>query len=177
MCSFAAAGLAFTALSTVLGVVGQSQQAAQQQAMASAQAKAQRLSAEYNAKVAEQQAAAQRTLAQNEIAKGVADRERQTRDAARKMGELRAQMGTSGFQMDTGTFSSLLDESAQEAQYDANIITQNANMAAWQHLASANQADNNAAGSSWQGAAVQTPDYSLSPWAVGGSLRGGSGRA
>lgn len=56
--------------------------------------------------VAENEAAAQEQLARNEMSKGIADRERQQRAAARQMGEMRANMGASGFEMDTGSMSS-----------------------------------------------------------------------
>ena len=90
-----------------------------------AQEKSAKASAAYNAQVAANEAATQQQLAQNEISKGIADKERQQRQAARAMGEMRANMGASGFEMDTGSMVSLLDESAVEHQYDSNIIRQN----------------------------------------------------
>jgi hypothetical protein len=115
-----------TAISTGVGMYAQSQQQQAQQNAAENQAA-------YNAQVAENEAAAQRQLAQNEISKGIADRERQQRAAARAMGEMRANMGASGFEMDSGSNLSLLAESAAEHQYDSQVITNNAEQAAWQH--------------------------------------------
>ncbi len=134
MCS-AAAMVATTIVSTALSMAGQYEQQRVQEKNA-------RNTAEYNAQVAENEAAMQQQLAQNEIAKGISDRERQQRHAARAMGEMRAGMGASGFAMDSGAMSSLLDESA--------IIEQNANLAAWQHLVGATSAKNNSAFARYQ---------------------------
>ena len=103
------AGMALSAVTTGISMAAQSQQAQQQ-------ANAQKRAAEYNAQVAANEAATQQELARNEISKGIADRERQQRQAARAMGEMRANMGASGFEMDSGSNESLLAESAQEHQ-------------------------------------------------------------
>jgi hypothetical protein len=115
-----------------------------------AQEKSVRASAEYNAQVAENEAATQEQLARNEISKGIADRERQQRAAARAMGEMRANMGASGFELDSGSNLSLLAESAAEHQYDSNVIDQNAAMAAWSHRAQAAGALNQQSYANWQ---------------------------
>ncbi|MDL2267175.1 hypothetical protein LJC46_04210 [Desulfovibrio sp. OttesenSCG-928-G15] len=130
--------------STALSMAGQYQQQRTQEKSAKA-------AAEYNAQVAENEAATQKQLAQNEIQKGVADKERQQRQAARQMGEMRANMGASGFQMDTGSMASLLEESATEHQYDSNIIRQNSEQAAWQHMVGVTGANNNRAFAQYQG--------------------------
>lgn len=133
--------LAVTAIATAASMY------AQYQGQKSAKA-----AAEYNAQVAENEAAAQEQLARNEMSKGIADRERQQRAAARQMGEMRANMGASGFEMDTGSMSSLLAESAEEHQYDSNVIMQNAAQAAWQHQVARTGALNNQSFANWQGA-------------------------
>lgn len=161
------ASLATTALSTGVGLYGQAMQ--QQQAAQAAEA-----SAAYNAQVAENQAATQRELAQNEIAKGISERERQQRSAARAMGEMRAQMGASGFTLDSGSNLSLLAESAQEHQYDSNLIMSNANQAAWQHLVGASQAENQKSYSQWQGDNAHAGD-GLAALGMAGTLLGGIG--
>lgn len=161
------ASLATTALSTGVGMYGQAMQ--QQQAAQAAEA-----SAAYNAQVAENQAATQRELAQNEIAKGISERERQQRSAARAMGEMRAQMGASGFTLDSGSNLSLLAESAQEHQYDSNLIMSNANQAAWQHLVGASQAENQKSYSQWQGDNAHAGD-GLAALGMAGTLLGGIG--
>ena len=159
----AAVSLALAAIGTVVRIAAQSQQAQMQ-------AQAQERQAAYNAQMAENEAATQNALARNEISRGIADRERQQRDAARKMGEMRANMGASGFEMDSGTNLSLLAESASEHQHDSNIIASNAAQAAWQHQAAASSALNNKTFAEWQGSQA---DGSLSPLAVGGTILGG----
>lgn len=136
--------LAVTAIATAASMYAQYQGQKTQEKSAKA-------AAEYNAQVAENEAAAQEQLARNEMSKGIADRERQQRAAARQMGEMRANMGASGFEMDTGSMSSLLAESAEEHQYDSNIITQNAAQAAWQHQVARTGALNNQGFANWQG--------------------------
>ena len=135
--------LVITGLSTAVGMYGQYQAQRAQESSAKA-------AAQYNAQVAENEAATRQQLAQNEIAKGVADRERQQRQAARAMGEMRANMGASGFEMDSGTNLSLLAESAAEHQYDSNIINQNAAMAAWQQQSAGVSALNDKNLADWQ---------------------------
>jgi len=138
-------GIAAGLLSTGVQMMAQSQ--AQQAQQKSAEAAAQ-----YNAQVAENEAATQRELAKNEISKGIADRDRQQRQAARAMGEMRADMGASGFEMDSGSNLSLLAESAGEHQYDSAVITSNAEQAAWQHQVAAINATNQGSLYNWQAA-------------------------
>jgi hypothetical protein len=146
-------------------MAGQAQQQAYQKDAAEQQAR-------YNAQAAENEAATQQALAKNEISKGIADRERQQRQAARAMGEMRAQMGASGFTLDSGTNQSLLMESAQEHQYDSSVINSNAAQAAWQHLVGATGAQNNAAFAQWQGNAAGGGSSALG---MAGTLLGGLG--
>ncbi len=115
-----------------------------------AQEKSAKAAAAYNAQIAENEAAVQQQLAQNEISKGVADRERQQRQAARAMGEMRANMGASGFEMDSGSNLSLLAESAAEHQYDSAVIASNAEQAAWQHQVAGLNATNQGNLADWQ---------------------------
>ncbi|MDR2946431.1 MAG: hypothetical protein LBV79_06775 [Candidatus Adiutrix sp.] len=140
------------------------------------QTKAAKASADYNAAIAADQAEVSKALARNEIAKGDADRERAMRASARQMGEMRSQLGASGFEMDSGSGLSLLAESAQEQQYDANIITNNAATAAWQHEANANSALNNQSWYKYQ--RQQSKGSALAVGlGVGGSILGGIGGA
>jgi hypothetical protein len=155
-----------TVLSTGLSMYGQYQAGKAQEASAKA-------AAQYNAQVAENEAATRQQLAQNEIAKGVADRERQQRQAARAMGEMRAGMGASGFEMDSGTNLSLLAESAAEHQHDSNIINQNAAMAAWQQQVQGTSALNDQNYYNWQKANSGTG--TATGLAMAGSLLSGIG--
>lgn len=160
------ATIAVTAISTAVGMYAQNQQARQQ-------ASAQKAAAAYNAQVAANEAATQQQLARNEISKGIADRERQQRQAARAMGEMRANMGASGFEMDSGSNLSLLAEAAREHQYDSQAIMSNANQAAWQHLVAANAAGNRQSFAEWQGSSVGSG--SGAGLAMAGTLLGGIG--
>lgn len=165
--SGATAAVAVTALSKVMGMFSQ-------HALQRAQEKSARAAAEYNAQVAENEAATKRQLAQNEISKGIADRERQQRAAARAMGEMRANMGASGFEMDTGSMVSLLDESATEHQYDSNIIRQNSEQASWQHMVGVTAANNNRAFAQYQAANASSGRLG-SYLGMGGTLLGAAG--
>lgn len=155
--------IGLAAASTALSLISQSQQAQQQAAQQEAMA-------DYNSQVAANEAATQEQLARNEISKGIADRERQQRAAARSMGEMRSQLAASGFEMDSGSNLDLLAESAAEHQYDSQVINSNAAQAAWQHQVAANSALNNQTFAEWQGSQA---DGSLSPLAAGGTILGG----
>ena len=161
------AGMAMTAATTGISMIAQNQQAQQQ-------ASAQKAAAEYNAQVAANEAATQQELARNEIAKGIDDRERQQRQAARAMGEMRANMGASGFEMDSGSNASLLAESAQEHQYDSQVIMSNANQAAWQHMGSAGSANNQQNWAIWEGSNADS-GRGAANLAMAGTLLGGIG--
>lgn len=152
-----------------IGISAMATMAAQQQ-----QARAQKAAAKYNAQVAANEAATQQELARNEIAKGIADRERQQRQAARAMGEMRANMGASGFEMDSGSSVSLLAESAQEHQYDSQVIMSNANQAAWQHLVAAGSANNQQNWANWEGSNADS-GRGAANLAMAGTLLGGIG--
>ena len=131
--------------------------------------------ASYNSQVAANDAAMQQRLAQNEIAKGVADRERQQRQAARAMGDMRAEMAASGFEIDSGSNLSLLAESAGEHQYDSAVITSNADQAAWQHQVAATNALNQKSLYDWQYANAKSGRLGTY-LGMGGSLLGGIGK-
>ena len=139
-----------------------------------AQKKSTRAAAEWNAQSAANEAAMHQQQANQEIAKGVADRERQQRAAARAMGEMRANMGATGFEMDSGTNLSLLAESAGEHQYDSAVITSNAEQAAWQHQVSAINATNQQSLFDWQKANASS-GRNAALVGMGGTLLGGIG--
>ena len=167
MCEPATIAIAVTAISTAVSMYAQNE--AQR-----AQEKSARAAAEYNAQVAENEAATQQQLAKNEISKGIADRERQQRQAARAMGQMRADMGASGFEMDSGSNLSLLMESAGEHQYDSAVITSNAEQAAWQHQVSALNATNQGNLANWQKANASS-GRGATNLAMAGTLLGGIG--
>ncbi len=164
----AASSIALTAISTGVSMYAQNEQQ-------KAQEKSQRAMAQYNAQVAENEAAAQQELARNEIAEGVADRERQQRQAARAMGEMRANMGASGFEMDSGTNVSLLAESAGEHQYDSAVIASNAEQAAWQRQLAALSATDQKGLADWQYANAGS-GRGAANLAMAGTLLGGIGK-
>ena len=160
-----AVSIAVTAISTAVGMYAQHQQQ-------KAQEKSAKAAATYNAQVAENEAATQRQLAQNEVAKGAAERSLQQRKAARAMGEMRSGMGASGFEMDTGSMVSLLEESAVEHQYDSSVIGNNAAQAAWGHMVGVTAANNNQSFANWQGANADSGRMG-SYLGMGGTLLGG----
>lgn len=165
MCGVLAAGLAVTALSTAMSMYAQSEQQRAAQNAANSQA-------EYNSQVAARQQATQEQLAQNEVAKGISERDRFLRNASRQQGEMAGMLGASGFAMDSGSSLSLLGESAEEAQYDADIISQNANMAAWQHQVGATSAINDQSMFAYQKANAGS-GKTASMLGMGGTLLGG----
>lgn len=157
--------LAVTAIGTAMSMAGQYMQYQQESSAAQA-------SADYNASVAANQAEVNQQLANNALAKGEADRERLLRSGVRHQGEMLSQLGASGFAADSGSALSLLGDSAQEIQYDANIVSHNAGMEAWQHQANANQNLND---QSWFNYQKKTAKgSSTAQWlGMGGSLLGG----
>lgn len=157
------ATLIMTAASTAMSMAAQAAQQRQQQAAMNAQAKAQ-------AQALENEKALKQQMAQDELAKGAAEISRQQRDATRKQGEMGAAMGAAGFTLDSGTNLSLLGESAEEAQYDSNIIAENANRAAWQHQVGITGLDNQMSMLSAQRANASTGTDWLG---MGGTLLGG----
>lgn len=161
----AAVSLALTAVSTAMAMAAQAQQQRQQQNAMNAQAK-------YQAETLEQEKALKHELAQGELAKGEAERTRQQREAMRRHGEAVAGMGASGLTLDSGTNLSLLGESMEEAQYDSNIITENANRAAWQHQVGITNLDNQQSMISAQAKNASTGTDWLG---MGGTLLGGIG--
>jgi hypothetical protein len=160
--------LLMTAVSTAVSMMAQKQ-------AQNAQEKSAKAAAAYNAQVAENEAATQQELARNEMSKGIADRERQQRQAARAMGQMRADMGASGFEMDSGSNLSLLAESAQEHQYDSQTIMSNAQQAAWQHMVGATSALNQQNYAEYQYANAGN-DGGAGGLAMAGSLLGGIGK-
>lgn len=168
MCSFTAASIITTIVSTAVSVAAQAQSS-------SVQAKAQRNAAEYNAQLSANEAAVQEQNARNEMAKGIAERERQQRNAARQMGTMRAALGASGFAMDFGSGLSLLAESAEEHQYDSQTIMSNAAQAAWGHQVAANSALNNRGFAKYQ-AANANSGQGASLLNMGSTILGGIGQ-
>lgn len=165
MCGPAAA-IAVTAISTAVGMYAQNQQA-------KTQANAAQASADYNAQVAAGEAATKQQLAQNEIQKGVVDRERLLRQAARQQGELTTGLAANGFTLDSGSNMDLLAESASEAQYDAQIVSKNAEHSAWQHMVGANAAGN--AQSMYEYQSANAYDKTGNMLNMGSTLLGGIG--
>ena len=162
MCS---AAIILTAASTAVGMASQYYQYKQETNAAQA-------AAEYNSQIAADQARTSNALAQNELAKGDADRERLLRQGAQHQGEMKSQLAASGFEMDSGSGLSLLADSAQNIQYDAQITSHNAAMNAWQHQAGANKALNE---QNWQNFQYKQSKGSRAAqlFGMGGSLLGG----
>ena len=126
---------ALAAISTVVNMASQQHNAVQQSKYAQAQ-----LDAEAQA-TANQQALAERQ-AQMEIQKGITEREKYLRKARMQQAQEASMMAASGFEMDSGSNLSMLQDQAEETQHEANTIVQNAEIASWQHLVDANNAIN-----------------------------------
>ena len=158
-----AVSIAVTAISTAMAMAAQEQQRRMQQNAMNAQAKSQ-------AQALENEKAVKHEQAQNELAKGEVERTRQQREAMRRQGEAVAGMGASGLTLDSGSNLSMLGESMEEAQHDSNIITGNANQAAWRQ-----QVDINGLGNQQAMLSSQTKNASTGPdWlGLGGTLLGG----
>jgi hypothetical protein len=122
--------------------------------------------------VAANEAQTQRSLAQAEIQKGAEERSRLIRAGLGRQGEMAAGMGASGFALDSGSNLNLLGQSAEEIQQDVSIARQNANMAAWGHMAGATRADNEGAFALYEG----KQGKSASKLGLAGTLLGGLGQ-
>lgn len=163
----AAISIATTVISTAVGMYAQAQAQA-------AQEKSQKAAAEYNAQMAENQKAQHLQEAQNKAAKGAADIERQQRQAARAMGQKRADMAASGFEMDSGSSLSLLAEDAAEHQYDTAVLASNTEQDIWQSQVAAINATNQKSLADWQYANAGS-GRAATGIAMAGTLLGGIG--
>jgi hypothetical protein len=157
--------LAVTAISTAVSMYGQKVAADKQES-------AQKAAAAYNAQIAENEAATQEQLARAETAAGIAERERQQRDAARKMADMRATMGASGFTLDSGANLSLLAEAAAEHQHDSQSIMNDAQQRAWKHQVAQTDALNKRNAALYQGEQAGN-DGGATALGMAGSLLGG----
>lgn len=162
MCDF---GIIAGAISTGIGAIGQVQKA-------TAQAKAGMASASYNKQVAENEAATQDLLAQQAIKRGEVDADRQTLAARQRMGSLRANMGASGFAMDSKTLLDMAADSAGNEQYDIALLRQNAAQDAWQHQVAATNYRNQSALADYEYKQSKNSTKGLG-LAVAGTLLGG----
>lgn len=142
---FSIAFLVASIAASAMSALGQYQQA--RTAAKTAQA-----TAEYNANLARQEAETARKQAIMEQQKGAVELSNQRRAAQRAMGKMRASMGASGFEMDSGSNLSMLAESAAEHQQDSSVIESNARQAAWAQEVAAVRADNSAGYYDWQSA-------------------------
>ena len=126
--------IALVAVSTALSLTSQQYNAGQQSKYAQAQ-----LEAEAQAE-ANQQALAERQ-AQMEIQKGITEQEKYLRKARAQQAQNASMIAAGGFEMDSGTNLSMLQDQAEEIQHEANTITQNAEIASWQQMVNASNAD------------------------------------
>jgi hypothetical protein len=157
--------LAVTAISTAVSMYGQKVAADKQES-------AQKAAAAYNAQLAENEAATQEQLARAETAAGIAERERQQRDAARKMADMRANMGASGFTLDSGANLSLLADAAAERQYDSQSIMNEAGQRALRHQTAQTNALNSRNAALYQGEQAGN-DGGAAALGMAGTLLGG----
>lgn len=162
---FSIAFLFVSIAASAMSAMGQYQQA--RTASKTAQA-----TAEYNAKLAAQEAETARQQSIMEQQKGAVELSNQRRKAQIAMGKMRASMGASGFEMDSGSNLSMLAESAAEHQQDSSVIESNARQAAWANEVAAVRADNSTGYYDWQSA---TADSGMTGTylGMGGTLLGG----
>ena len=161
--------LAFTAVSTAVSMAAQQQQAKRAQAAANAQA-------DIAAQTAENERATQAQLAQNEVQKGIDERNQFVRDAARKQGEMTNRLAANGFELDSGTNASLLGENVAEAQHQANLITQNAAQNAWGFTNGMVNAENKNSIAQFQSQQAISDSKNKAAWGMADSLLGAAGQ-
>lgn len=119
--------IALVAVSTALSLASQQYNAGQQSKYAQAQ-----LEAEAQAEANQQ--------AQMEIQKGITEQEKYLRKARAQQAQNASMIAAGGFEMDSGTNLSMLQDQAEEIQHEANTITQNAEIASWQQMVNASNA-------------------------------------
>lgn len=140
----------------IMSIVASAVSALGQYQQARTASKAAQATADYNSKLAAQEAASAREQAIMEQQKGQVELSQQRRAAQRAMGKMRANMGASGFEMDSGSNLSLLAESAAEHQQDSSIIESNARQAAWSQEVAARRAENSKGYYDWQSATANS---------------------
>ena len=159
------ATLVTTAITTAISMAGQYMQA-------QAQEKQAKQTAQYQADVAAQDAAMKEQQARSVMQKAITEEDRQRRNVARAMGEMRANMGASGFAMDEGSNMDLLAESVGEHQYDSQVRMSNAEQEAWGYQVGATNAQNNQAFANWQKSNADSGQLGTY-LSMGGTLLGG----
>lgn len=87
--------------------------------------------ADYNAQIANQNAQLNEVRAQEAIAQGAVDEERQRENVRSVMGTQRAKAAASGVVVDQGSAGAIQDETAAFGEEDAQTIRRNAARAAW----------------------------------------------
>lgn len=122
-------------LSTATSMYAQNEQSRQQQAAATAQLEGQMRQAEYDKAVRQE-------AANLENAKGIAERDRAMRAARMRLAEQTSMLAAGGFELDSGSNLSLLADGAEEAQYDADLMTHEINARNWQNQVGVTSGDN-----------------------------------
>lgn len=157
--------IALMAASTAAQMVAQRQQTKAQNAAA-------QQAADYNSKVAANEAQTRQQLAQAEMQKTAEERNRVLRAGLNAQGTMANTMGAGGFTLDQGTNLSLLAQSSEEVAQDMSIVQQQGNMAAWQHLAGATAAGNEGAFGQWNARATKAANSAGSKMALAGTILG-----
>ena len=109
-----------------------------------ASSKAAASTAEYQAKMAEQDRAAALSRAQSALAAGEEEASRQRIQATREQGRQASLLAANGLAIDSGTPLSILADSAEEAAHENTLIRHNAAMNAWQLQQQGQDAQNRA---------------------------------
>jgi hypothetical protein len=147
-----------TAASTVLGAIGQGQQAAAQAGMAN-----------YQAQVARNNQAVAEGYAQRALQQGQVDEQNQRFKTAAVLGSQRAALASQGGDVDSGSPLDIQADTARAGEYDAQTVRNNAAVKAYGYRV---QATNDAADAGRYD--LQAADTMASlPYSVGSSLLGG----
>ncbi len=135
------------------------------------QGKAAQASADYQSKVAANQAKIAGYQAEDSLARGSIAERQQRLKVKQLIGQQRASMGASGLSLDSGSFVDTIGDTAELGEYDALLIRSNAEKEAWGYRAAA-------AGQSAQSSIFSAQSgwaSSSLPYQTGGSLLTGFG--
>ena len=154
----AAVSLGMTAASTVLGAIGQGQQAAAQAGMAN-----------YQAQVARNNQGVAEGYAQRALQQGQVDEQNQRFKTAAVLGSQRAALASQGGDVNSGSPLDIQADTARAGEYDAQTIRNNAALKAYGYRV---QAANTGAEANLDDFKAASATASL-PYSIGSSLLGG----
>jgi len=134
------------------------------------QGKAASAQANYQAQVAENNAATSRLQAADAIERGKIEEGQHRKQVSRMIGQQRAGIAGSGFELGDETSQDILGDTASMGELDALTIRNNAQREAWGFEVQGQNATAEAGLSRMRGASAKTASY----WQAGGDLLGGA---